>query len=92
MPVSLFGFILNNLYVCVYTQFMNLSQLKPGESGTIDSFTDLEMSVKLMEMGCLPGEVVRVERLAPLGCPIAVYVSGYQLCLRKSEASVINLI
>jgi len=47
------------------------------------------MSVKLMEMGCLPGEIVEVERFAPLGDPIAIRVAGYQLCLRKSEASVI---
>ena len=68
---------------------MKLSQLNPGEQGTIVSFTDLEMSVKLMEMGCLPGEVVEVERFAPLGDPMAIRVAGYQLCLRKSEASVI---
>ncbi|RYZ45450.1 MAG: ferrous iron transport protein A [Sphingobacteriales bacterium] len=68
---------------------MDLSQLKPGDTCTIVSFTDLEMSVKLMEMGCLPGETVQVERFAPLGCPIAIRVSGYQLCLRKSEAAVI---
>jgi ferrous iron transport protein A len=49
----------------------------------------LEMSVKLMEMGCLPGEVVEVERFAPLGDPMAIRVAGYQLCLRKNEASVI---
>jgi len=47
------------------------------------------MSVKLIEMGCLPGEVVEVERIAPLGDPIAIRVAGYQLCLRKTEASVI---
>ena len=68
---------------------MKLSQLNPGQKGTIVSFTDAEMSVKLMEMGCLPGEVVEVERLAPLGDPMAIRVAGYQLCLRKSEASVI---
>lgn len=68
---------------------MKLSQLSPGERGTIVSFTDLEMSVKLMEMGCLPGEEVEVERFAPLGDPIAIRVAGYQLCLRKDEASVI---
>ena len=68
---------------------MNLSQLKPGEQGTIVAFTDLDMSVKLMEMGCLPGEMVEVERFAPLGCPIAIRVAGYQLCLRKNEASII---
>ncbi len=68
---------------------MKLSDLKPGEKGTILSFTDVEMSVKLMEMGCLPGEEVEIEKFAPLGDPVAIRVSGYQLCLRKAEAAVI---
>ncbi|MDA9555355.1 ferrous iron transport protein A [Pelobium sp.] len=71
---------------------MKLSQLEIGEQGIIKEFTDLEMSVKLMEMGCLPGELVKVERVAPFGDPIAVSVSGYQLSLRKKEASTIELI
>ncbi|RCH54230.1 ferrous iron transport protein A [Mucilaginibacter hurinus] len=70
---------------------MDLSQLKVGQSGVVKEFTDLEMSVKLMEMGCLPGETVQVTRIAPLGDPIAIKVSGYQLSLRKFEASTIIL-
>jgi len=70
---------------------MKLSQLEPGQSGIIKEFTDLEMSVKLMEMGCLPGESIVVDRFAPLGCPIAITVSGYQLSLRRQEASTIIL-
>jgi ferrous iron transport protein A len=86
----LFGFDLNKPYVCV--QFMKkLSQLQIGKTGIIKEFTDLEMSLKLMEMGCLPGEEIRVERVAPLGDPIAVNVSGYMLSLRKQEASTIIL-
>lgn len=70
---------------------MTLSELVPGETGIVKEFTDLEMSVKLMEMGCLPGEQVTVSRIAPLGDPIAISVSGYQLSLRKFEASTIIL-
>ena len=70
---------------------MRLSQLLVGETGIVKEFTDLEMSVKLMEMGCLPGESVTVSRIAPLGDPIAINVSGYQLSLRKREASTIIL-
>lgn len=70
---------------------MNLSQLVAGEAGVIKEFTDIEMSVKLMEMGCLPGEPIIVERIAPLGDPMAITVSGYQLSLRKREASTIIL-
>lgn len=71
---------------------MRLSQLAVGETGIVKEFTDLEMSVKLMEMGCLPGEEIRVARIAPLGDPIAIHVSGYQLSLRKQEASTIILL
>lgn len=70
---------------------MKLSDLLPGAMGIVKEFTDLEMSVKLMEMGCLPGEQITVSRIAPLGDPIAVNVSGYQLSLRKFEASTIIL-
>jgi ferrous iron transport protein A len=70
---------------------MRLSQLEIGKKGIIKEFTDLEMSVKLMEMGCLPGEEISIQRIAPLGDPIAINVSGYQLSLRKREAFTIIL-
>ena len=67
----------------------HLAELKAGESATILSFTDLEMSLKFLEMGCIPGEIVSMERVAPLGDPIAVFVSGYLLSMRKAEAETI---
>ncbi|WP_462264030.1 FeoA family protein [Mucilaginibacter sp.] len=70
---------------------MKLSQLEVGKKGIVKEFTDLEMSVKLMEMGCLPGEEISVTRVAPLGDPIAIKVSGYMLSLRKREAATIIL-
>jgi Fe2+ transport system protein FeoA len=39
-----------------------------------------------MEMGCVPGEKVRVDIVAPLGDPISIVVAGYQLSLRLNEA------
>ena len=42
-----------------------------------------------MEMGCVPGEIVKVEQIAPLGDPISVCVAGYSLSLRLSEANEI---
>jgi len=70
---------------------MKLSQLKIGQKGIIKEFTDLAISVKLMEMGCLLGEEIKLERIAPFGCPIAISVAGYQLSLRKGEAATILL-
>ena len=66
-----------------------LAQLRKGEKGIIDSFTDAEVSLKLLEMGCLPGEMIQVKNIAPLGDPIAITVGGYTLGLRKAEASAV---
>ena len=66
-----------------------VSDLKITEKGTIKGFTDDVLSLKLMEMGCLPGTEVVVELVAPLGDPLAIRVSGYHLSLRKDEAASI---
>ncbi len=66
-----------------------LSDLQLGQKAIIDSFTDSIMALKLLEMGCTPGEMVRLDNIAPLGDPIAISVSGYLLSLRKEEASTI---
>lgn len=66
-----------------------LSELKMGESGVIHSFENDEIFLKLMEMGCIPGELITVEQIAPLGDPISISVAGYQLSLRKNEADSI---
>lgn len=68
---------------------MRLTDLKQGERGMIASFFSSDLELKLMEMGCIPGEFVVVEQVAPLGDPISIRVSGYLLSLRRSEASEI---
>lgn len=69
-----------------------LSEMRKGQKGIIDSFTDDELSLKLLEMGCVPGEMIEVIRIAPLGDPIAITISGYMLGLRKAEASTVRVI
>jgi ferrous iron transport protein A len=68
-----------------------LSSLKVGEKGTIHHFNDENIALKLMEMGCLPGEIVTLERFAPMGDPMAINVAGYALSLHKSEAACVVL-
>jgi len=65
---------------------IRLSQLKPGQEGVIKEFNSNEILLKLMEMGCVPGERVLMEQVAPLGDPISVNVAGYHLSLRLNEA------
>lgn len=66
-----------------------LSEIKPGKLVRIYSFETSELFLKLMEMGCVPGEHVKVEQVAPLGDPISISVAGYNLSLRLNEARTI---
>lgn len=66
-----------------------LSELEPGTKATIVSFEKDDLYLKLMEMGCVPGERIEIESVAPLGDPISIKVAGYQLSLRKEEAATI---
>lgn len=68
---------------------VRLSELRPGQEGIIKEFNNNEIFLKLMEMGCVPGEKILLEQIAPLGDPISVSVSGYHLSLRLNEAEYI---
>jgi ferrous iron transport protein A len=70
----------------------NVAQMKPGEVAIIANLSDDQLSVKLMEMGCLPGATVRFNFRAPFGDPICISVSGYELSLRLEEASTISIL
>ncbi len=64
-----------------------LSEIKVGQTVEIIEFENSDLFVKLLEMGCLPGEKIKVEQKAPLGDPISISVVGYNLSLRLSEAA-----
>lgn len=66
-----------------------LSELEIGQKAEIMSFEKDEIFIKLMEMGCVPGEIIKVEQKAPLGDPISISVAGYHLSLRLNEANSI---
>jgi ferrous iron transport protein A len=42
-----------------------------------------------MEMGVIPGLIVKIERYAPLGEPIEISIGDCHLSLRKTEAKLI---
>jgi ferrous iron transport protein A len=70
----------------------SVAQMKPGEVAIISGFTDDQLSIKLLEMGCLPGATVQFNFKAPLGDPICISVLGYELSLRLEEAATISIL
>ncbi len=74
------------------TQPHTLAQLKPGQHGIVDRFLKAGPGVlRLHEMGLLRGTRVDFVRCAPLGDPIQIRLRGYNLTLRKEDASAIVL-
>ncbi len=69
-----------------------LAELRVGESAAVKHVegTD-EISIRLMEMGLVPGTELRVLGVAPLGDPLEIEVRGYRLSIRKSEAARVQL-
>ena len=66
---------------------MNVSMLKRGEKGRITLIKATgPLRRRLMDMGVLVGEEIRLEKIAPLGDPVEVTVKSYRLSLRKKEA------
>jgi ferrous iron transport protein A len=71
---------------------MNLAMLKPGENGRITKMGAVgPLKRRLMDMGVLVGEAVKVEKVAPLGDPIEVIIKNYHLSLRIKEAAEIEV-
>jgi ferrous iron transport protein A len=70
---------------------MKLSDLEIGQQAKIIDFSKNEISIKLMEMGLVPGEIIYIEKFAPLGDPISIAVAGYKLSLRLNEAENITV-
>ncbi|MDW7971735.1 MAG: FeoA family protein [Thermodesulfovibrio sp.] len=71
---------------------MRLSELKVGQKAKIISINTRGIIKKrLMDMGVLSGELLKVEKVAPLGDPIDIVIKNYHLSLRKSEAQEIEV-
>jgi Fe2+ transport system protein FeoA len=46
---------------------------------------------RLLDMGVTRGTELEVERVAPLGDPVEIFIKGYHLAIRKSEAEYIEV-
>jgi Fe2+ transport system protein FeoA len=66
---------------------VSLAAMRPGEGGIVVSLDgDVDLRVRLMEMGVVEGTPVKVIKYAPLGDPMEILLRGYHLSLRKDEA------
>jgi ferrous iron transport protein A len=55
---------------------VTVKDLKIGQEAQIFAFSDKALGHHLVEMGVVPGETISIERIAPMGDPIAIRVSN----------------
>ena len=71
---------------------MKMSELRPGQSATIDSVGGTgALRQHFLDMGVIPGTEVTLTKLAPMGDPMELRIHGYELTLRISEAEKIDV-
>ena len=64
-----------------------IADLKKGEKGIIIDSSSEGVPLKLLEMGCLPGNEVRLLQLAPFSDPMYLNVNDSFLAIRKETAA-----
>jgi len=63
--------------------------LKIGQRGIIREFADDTLPIKLLELGCLPGNEIEIVQIAPFKDPVYVNVNGSHIAIRRSTARLI---
>jgi ferrous iron transport protein A len=72
---------------------MTLRDIKEGQTARIVRVRGSgPFRRRLMEMGFIPGEIVFVQRHAPLGDPVEFIVKQYHVSLRKVDAALVEVV
>ena len=67
-----------------------LNEFVPEQRGVVKRIQgEGNIRRRLFDMGVTPGADITLRKLAPLGDPVEVTLRGYELTLRKSEASCV---
>lgn len=71
---------------------MTMNDLKIGQSGVIAKVGgEGVLRLRFLDMGLIPGTMVQLQKIAPMGDPIQIRVRGYELTLRREDAAQILL-
>ena len=69
----------------------NSSTLLIGETATITAVNLDEIPLKLLEMGCLPGNAITLLQIAPFGDPLYFNVNESHVAIRLETAKEISI-
>lgn len=70
---------------------ITVADLKRGQRGIIKEISAEILPLKLLEMGCLPGNEVELVQTAPFRDPMYLNINGSHLAIRKETATKIEI-
>lgn len=70
---------------------ISIDRLQIGQKGVIIEELDAHIPVKLMEIGCLPGNEVELIQIAPLNDPLYFLVDGSRIAIRREMAQYVKI-
>ncbi|MBT8320683.1 MAG: ferrous iron transport protein A [Eudoraea sp.] len=70
---------------------ITVADLKNGQRGVIREIQHHMLPIKLLELGCLPGNEVELVQTAPLNDPIYINVNGSHIAIRLEMARQIEI-
>jgi ferrous iron transport protein A len=70
----------------------NASLLKKGQMAQISDINIDEIPLKLIEMGCLPGNTIQLIQVAPMGDPLFFNINDAKVAIRKKIAQEIYIL
>ena len=70
---------------------LTISDLQKGQRAIIKDFSVEVVPLKLLEMGCLPGNEVSLVQQAPFRDPLYLNINGSHLAIRKETANQIEI-
>jgi ferrous iron transport protein A len=68
---------------------LTIADLKKGQRAIIIDSSSEDIPLKLLEMGCLPGNTVELLQVAPFHDPMYLNINDSYLAIRKETAALI---
>ncbi len=72
-------------------KLMTIADLQKGEKAIIKDVSSDAIPLKLLEMGCLPGNIVELLQIAPFSDPLYLNINDSRVAIRKSTATLIQI-
>ena len=70
---------------------VTLAQCKVGDKVMLHKVLDKQLTIQLYSMGCVLGEEITIERIAPFGDPLIISIDDSFISIRRADAQLMEI-